>query len=203
MTHRRRIAFLALVALAALLATPSVSLAISRQDVLRRGRVWIDAKVPYSQSRFATDTGALIPTTTPSPSRQGYRTDCSGFVSMALGLKSSSGLPRSFNTASLDDVLVQIDKEQLKPGDVILRPSDLVISGRRVSYGHAVLFVNWVDAAHTKYVGYHESSSNRGAVRDVISWGTSGFWSASGFAAYRCPLVRERLRPAQPAETDE
>src|SRR5438105_14469861 len=44
-----------------------------RRSALDRGLRWFDEKVPYSQSR----------------SHDGYRTDCSGFVSMAWQLGTS------------------------------------------------------------------------------------------------------------------
>lgn len=170
--------------------------AITRQEVVARGKVWVDRKVPYSQSRFASVEGTRLPvsTSTYTPSRYGYRTDCSGFVSMCLNLRTTKGLPYSMSTATLDNVMYKIPKSALKPGDVILRPNDLVINGSRVSYGHAVLFVGWTDSAKTRYVGYHESSSGKGAVRSIIDWGTSGFWGAAGFAPYRCGAVRDRSR---------
>jgi hypothetical protein len=40
---------------------------ITRAQILARAQTWVDAKVPYSQSAY----------------RDGYRTDCSGYVSMA------------------------------------------------------------------------------------------------------------------------
>src|SRR5262245_56574165 len=44
-----------------------------RRRAIERGFVWLDANVPYSQSK----------------SRGGYRTDCSGFVSMCWELGQS------------------------------------------------------------------------------------------------------------------
>jgi hypothetical protein len=181
------------------LAIPGTSPAITRKSVVDRGARWIAAETPYSQSRYATVAGSLVPTSASSPSTKGYRTDCSGFVSMCLDLRTGQDKPKSYNTATLDDILVPIAKEDLRPGDVILRPKDLKIDGKTVPYGHAVLFVDWADDEHTSYIGYHESSSQRGAVRDVIEWGASGFWTAKGFSAYRCPTVRERVR-VKPAE---
>lgn len=185
--------------LVALVAIPSTAVAITRKSVVDRGARWIAAKTPYSQSRYATVPGSLVPTSASSPSTKGYRTDCSGFVSMCLDLRTVENKPKSYNTGTLDNILIPIEKEDLRPGDVILRPKDLKIDGKTVPYGHAVLFVDWADEGHTSYIGYHESSSQRGAVRDVIDWGASGFWTAKGFSAYRCPTVRERVR-VKPAE---
>lgn len=43
---------------------------MDRKDIIARGQVWVDKNVPYSQ------TGT----------HDGYRTDCSGFVSMCWQL---------------------------------------------------------------------------------------------------------------------
>ena len=50
-----------------------------RPPTLARGMAWINAGVPYSQTRYYA----------------GYRTDCSGFVSMCWAL------PSSYNTRTL------------------------------------------------------------------------------------------------------
>ncbi|WP_329243910.1 hypothetical protein OG417_46825 [Actinoallomurus sp. NBC_01490] len=58
--------------------TPSKNLHLSRTTILKRGKSWVTAKVPYSQ------------TGTPYCNSYGrYRRDCSGFVSMAWGLHTS------------------------------------------------------------------------------------------------------------------
>ena len=188
-----------LLAAAVLGVFPLPASAYTRTEVHQRGRVWVDQWVPYSQSRWATVEGVLVPTGTPFPERLGYRTDCSGFVSMCLGFTSAAGNPLSLSTATLDNVMIPIEKEDLQRGDVILRPNDLVIGGTRVPYGHAVLFLKWADAAHTRYIAYHQSSGGKGTVRAEIRWGTSGFGDAKGFAPYRYQGVDDAVRP--PATT--
>lgn len=90
-----------------------------RREVLERGFTWFDAKVPYSQSR----------------SRGGFRTDCSGFVSMAWQLS------RSFTTASFANGTAENSKlssfSSLQPGDALVRRSG--------GAGHIVLFLGWDD----------------------------------------------------------
>lgn len=197
MSHRigilRQFVLTALVALLACgLAVPAF--AVSRADVIARSKVWTDANVPYSQSRYATVQGSLLPLSTSSPSTKGYRTDCSGFVSMALDFRSSSGNPYSADTAGLGRLLSKITKSELKPGDVILRPKDLKIDGVQVPYGHAVIFGGWIDSARTKYWAMHESSSAKGSVVSAMSYGVSGFGTSVGFAPYRYAGVRDRTR---------
>lgn len=181
----------------ACMLAPVVAQALPRSEVIERGSVWVEAKVPYSQSRYATVSGSRLATSTVRPSTKGYRTDCSGFVSMCLGLRTSLGSPLSADTATLPTYLVKIKKSQLRPGDVILRPRTLKIDGKTVPYGHAVLFGGWADKDKTHYYGLHESSSRKGAVQAKIAWGKSGFWTAEGFSAYRYPGVRDRVRVAK------
>ena len=196
MTSRGNKRILAGVCLALVLVVvaPLGAAAISRSWVLERAQVWVLAKVPYSQKRAATVEGSLIPTSTPGHLYAGYRTDCSGYVSMAFNLRTKSGAPYSLSTATLRPRLTPIAKADLRPGDVILRPNDLVIDGKRVAYGHAVVFGGWTDSTQASYVGYHESSSQKGAVRSTIQYGVSGFGSAIGFAPYRYTAVRDRVK---------
>ncbi len=181
-------------ALVAALVAPTFAAAISRSFVIARAEVWVAREVPYSKKRFATVEGSLVPTSAVNPQFAGYRTDCSGFVSMCLNLRTRTGGPLSLTTASLRPRLTPIEKSHLRPGDVILRPSDAVIDGKRVPYGHAVIFVDWTDETRKSYVGYHQSGSSKGTVRSVIRWGASGFWSAPGFAPYRYAAVRDRVK---------
>ena len=91
---------------------------VKRQSAIQRGFTWLDANVPYSQSR----------------SYKGYRTDCSGFVSMAWGLGTS------YNTASFMSggaPVRQVSWDSMMPADAF---------GKR---GHVMLFLGWNDAAKT------------------------------------------------------
>ncbi|MGW4648464.1 FG-GAP-like repeat-containing protein [Kitasatospora sp. NPDC004289] len=106
---------------------------ITRSEVLARAESWVGLGLSYSW------------TTT----HQGYRQDCSGYVSMAWrlstpGLDTTSFIPSG--TASW------IGKEQLQPGDALLNDA----AG---AYGHIALFERWADAAHTSYVAYEFTGS--------------------------------------------
>jgi hypothetical protein len=85
--------------------------AITRNQVLARGQVWIDNAVPYSQSAYFL----------------GYRTDCSGFCSWAWGTG------RSWTTSTLHNIAYPIPGDQLQPGDAMLNAGSHV----RVFYGWA------------------------------------------------------------------
>jgi putative cell wall-binding protein len=118
--------------------------AITRSTILWRAQDWVDRKIPYSQSKYV----------------DGYRTDCSGMVSMAWRLD------HSYWTGTLASVCATLTKSQLRPGDMMLLPRT-----------HALIFGGWTDASKTQYIAYEESSSHHGAVSRVTPypyWGTSG-----------------------------
>ncbi|KAL0221060.1 hypothetical protein RCL1_000914 [Eukaryota sp. TZLM3-RCL] len=115
---------------------------VARSTILARGKSWIDARVPYSQSKF----------------RDGYRTDCSGFVSMSWMLPKPGA-----TTRTISNYATSISKGQLQPGDALL------------GSGHVVIFAGWADGAKTKYHCYEESSS-KGAVSRVTPY---PYWSGS------------------------
>ena len=179
-------------ALLVLAVLPMPAAAITRDVVVARGKVWVAKHTPYSQSRYAYETGLVIPTSVSSPSAKGYRTDCSGFVSMGLNLRTSSGAPRSLDTASLPSVLKAITKADLRAGDVILRPK-----GRNVAYGHALIFSAWTDAKKTAYWSYEESGSSKGAVtRKVVPY---PFFGETGFAPYRYVSIQDSFSDCEQA----
>ncbi|MFI7414542.1 peptidoglycan-binding protein [Streptomyces sp. NPDC049627] len=107
------------------LKTPTTT----RAEIIGRARKWVAEKVPYSMSRYRSD---------------GYRQDCSGFVSMAWSL------PGNEWTGSLDQYGVRIAKEDLQPGDILLfhNPAD------PQNGSHVVIFGGWTDHTHTHYVAY-------------------------------------------------
>ena len=94
---------------------------------------WSGGPVPYMSSGD------------PSNWFQGYRRDCSGYVSMALGLD-GPGL----NTSGLAAHSTTIAKADLRPGDLLINTApDL--------FGHVVLFDRWADASMTRYYGFEQS----------------------------------------------
>jgi hypothetical protein len=112
-----------------------------------RAQSWVDASVPYSQELYFTNEYGT------------YRQDCSGYVSMAWGLSAS------LTTYSLPTVAHQISKDQLRPGDIMLRP------------GHTLLFDGWANPEHTSYWAYEEQHPGTVAVHHVVPY---PYWSGQG-----------------------
>jgi hypothetical protein len=111
---------------------------VTGAQVISRAKVWVANNVPYSQSHYY----------------QGYREDCSGYVSMAWGLS---------KPGTTTDVMPKygnyISKSALRTGDVLL-------NSNAGNLGHVVIFQKWANSAHTSYWAYEESGSH-GAVHRV------------------------------------
>lgn len=144
-----------LMLLAAMLGQPALA---STSDPIARAQNWVDAGVGYSGTNWYTDENGT------------YRTDCSGFVSMALGLGSS------YTTDTLPQVSFPIPKDDLRPGDMLLNPAP-------GTAGHVVLFAAWADDAHTRYYGYESSPSGSGAHFSALPY---PYWPGYGtYTPYR------------------
>src|SRR5436190_2232455 len=104
---------------------------ISRQEIIARGQYWVSKQVPYSMDATY-------------PDQQGtrYRTDCSGFVTMALHATAPG-----YSTVSLPEIANPIAWAELQPGDLVgtLGP------GTEGDAGHVTLFHSWADASKTSY----------------------------------------------------
>jgi hypothetical protein len=140
---------------AALAAAPrsapaAAPLRLTRDQIIRRARGWTAARVPYSMTAHWRD---------------GYRQDCSGFVSMAWGLG------RNAWTGSLADYGVRISKAELAPGDILL-----FHNAADPQHGsHTVIFGGWVDDDHTAYTGYEQTTpATRVQTTPYAYWSNSG-----------------------------
>ncbi|BDH10240.1 hypothetical protein [Streptomyces hygroscopicus] len=109
-----------------------------RKDIIDRAMERVEHRIGYSQS--ATTNG--------------YRDDCSGFVSAAWGLQ-----PPGLNTYGLmgNDTAHVITKDDLQPGDAL------------IAGDHTVLFGGWADKEHTKYIALEDNGS-QGTVSHVIPY---------------------------------
>jgi hypothetical protein len=136
------------------------------EAVLARAATWLTAwnggPVPYSMS---IDPAAWF---------GGYRRDCSGYASMALGLP-GPGL----NTSGLAARATPIQKTDLRPGDLLINPAP-------GGAGHVVIFDHWTDTAMTNFMAY-EQSGDGGAHHRVLPYPYFGGYPMS---PYRCDCAR-------------
>jgi hypothetical protein len=111
---------------------------IKRSEVIARAKYWLGKGIRYNMNGHHRD-----------PQGRQYRTDCSGYVSMALHLGSS------LSTVTLPGVGHKISKRSLKEGDFIghLGP------GTGGAGGHVRLFEKWANSAHTLYWAYDFGST--------------------------------------------
>ncbi|MFB8438230.1 peptidoglycan-binding protein [Streptomyces niveus] len=128
----------------------------SRADIINRAKLWVNAKVPYSMTKYWSD---------------GYRQDCSGYVSMAWNLDGNEW------TGSLSRFGTKIAREELQPGDILLfhNPSD------PTKGSHVTLFGGWTDYTHTYYLAYEQTKpSTRAQSTPMAYWNNS-----ASYVAYR------------------
>jgi hypothetical protein len=116
---------------------------ITPAQVLARAQTWVAANVPYSQSTYIGI----------------YRTDCSGFVSMAWGLSS----PLTTQGLAEPSVSHPIPFSDLEPGDAIIYNS----TADPVNGSHAVLYVGGGTVIGSRYTE-DEEAGGIGAVQRSI-----------------------------------
>jgi hypothetical protein len=125
---------------------------VSRKHVIERARSWLRPIVPYSQTAFHISEYGH------------YRADCSGYVSMAWALP---GKPASrhggLNTLGLAAVSFIIGKDELLPGDVLLRANGTPLTR------HAVIFSAWIDVEQRAYWGF-EQAGGTGTTYRIIEY---------------------------------
>ncbi|RRD03291.1 hypothetical protein EII34_14590 [Arachnia propionica] len=122
---------------------------IARAEVIARAQHWLNQPVPYS---MYANTG--------DPQGKPYRTDCSGFVSMAFHLD------QSLSTVTLPERVTEIPKDELRVGDIVgnLGP------GTGGANGHVVIFNGWVDDAKTQFNTIEQAPDATQA--RVATWGS-------------------------------
>ena len=142
---------------------------ITRDEVLTRARSWLAPPIPYSQTSFHTNEFGC------------YRTDCSGYVSMAWALP---GRPPSrhggLDTVGLAAVSSPVAKDDLAAGDVLL-----LADGTRLTR-HVAIFETWTDEHHTAYWGL-EQLGGTGTTHRVIAYPYSLPPSSGRYQPHRHP----------------
>ena len=150
----RRVVTVALSAVIMMAAHVAPAHAITRTEVLKRANHWIKKKVQYSQSSYY----------------QGYRRDCSGFVSMAWKLKTS------YTSSDIGSTAHKISWRKLKPGDAVRRP------------GHVEIFAGWKNKRKRQYWALEESTWGKPALRAVKKF-------KSGYTALKRRGIKEAVKP--------
>ncbi|WP_063757386.1 FG-GAP-like repeat-containing protein [Streptomyces sp. NRRL S-378] len=120
-------------AVTALAAESTVGGSITREEIIERAKYWLGKSIPYNQGGSYPDSDG-----------RNYRTDCSGYVSMAWHLPTSLS---THGLGSSSDVY-EIPRSDLKAGDIL-----------NSYYDHVILFDKWDDAAHTKFSYYSFGST--------------------------------------------
>ncbi|MYU22169.1 peptidoglycan-binding protein [Streptomyces sp. SID8352] len=123
--------------------------ATTRAEIIVRAEKWVTAKVPYSTTAHWSD---------------GYRQDCSGYVSMAWNL------PANEWTGSLATFADRISRDELQPGDILLFHN----AADPQNGSHVVIFGGWTDGARTHYTGYEQTPpSTRRQTTPYAYWSNS------------------------------
>ncbi|MEU3426467.1 peptidoglycan-binding protein [Streptomyces gardneri] len=104
----------------------------TRAEIINRAKLWVTAQVPYSMEKYWSD---------------GYRQDCSGYISMAWNLRSNEW------TGSLDRFAERIDRTELQPGDILLFHNP----ANPTRGSHVTIFGGWTDYTHTSYIAYEQT----------------------------------------------
>jgi hypothetical protein len=132
----------------------------TRSEIINRAKRWVNAQVPYSMERYWSD---------------GYRQDCSGYISMAWNLRANEW------TGSLDRFAERIDRTELQPGDILLfhNPAD------PAKGSHVTIFGGWTDYTHTSYVAYEQTKPRTRQQATPLA-----YWTHSDrYQAYRYKAV--------------
>ncbi len=140
-------------------STEAKAAAISRDTVIKRAKTWLTAvdghQVPYSQAKTF----------------QGYRTDCSGYVAMALQYSKPGTNTVGLASSSYTN---KIKMASLKKGDLIIDAN-----GSNTTR-HVVIFEKWTSSAHKSYVAYEQRGSH-GTDHRTLSYGVG----SDEYDAYR------------------
>jgi hypothetical protein len=151
-------------------------------EAYTRAQNWVAEQVPYNQNRSANAPDSPV-----GP----YRTDCSGFVSMAWGLGSS------LTTQTLPSVSTQISSSQLEEGDIL----DYNSTKDPVNGSHVVMFVGWANSQHTEYTE-DEEAGGLGAVQRTIAFPYDSPMDGSGsWIPYRYNNMEEGVTPPTAVST--
>ncbi|MER5962392.1 peptidoglycan-binding protein [Streptomyces sp. NPDC002057] len=132
----------------------------TRAEIINRAKLWVTAQVPYSMEKYWSD---------------GYRQDCSGYISMAWNLRSNEW------TGSLDRFADRVDRTELQPGDILLFHNP----ANPTRGSHVTIFGGWTDYTHTSYVAYEQTKPRTRKQATPLA-----YWENSDrYVAYRYKAV--------------
>jgi len=150
---------------AAVLLLATAVTARSRKEMMECAARWAKDKIPYCQCNGPAECCGHCPHCS-----DGYRCDCSGYVSYCLGLS------HGYTTFTLPEVTHEISKDDLLPGDIMLCESE-----------HVVFFAGWADGSKSNFVCYQEPGCHTAgphyAFKSVVSYPFD--WNPSCFKPYR------------------
>ena len=142
----------------------STAATITRAQVIARAKTWhphTKYRIPYSQHR----------------THGGYRTDCSGYASMALALSKPG--PNTVGLAT-KTYTTRIAMSALKTGDLVIDATG------NNNTRHVVIFEKWANKKHTSYWAY-EQRGGYGTDHRVLTYGLK---KGSQYHAYRPKNIR-------------
>ncbi|WP_406096666.1 peptidoglycan-binding protein [Streptomyces sp. NBC_01013] len=135
-------------------ASPPTLRETTRADIINRAKKWVAGQVPYSMEKYWSD---------------GYRQDCSGYVSMAWNLAGNEW------TGSLATYGTRIAREELQPGDILLFHN----LADPAKGSHVTIFGGWTDYTHTHYTAYEQTKPHtRKQTTPMAYWTNSGSYLA-------------------------
>ncbi|MFC4587901.1 C40 family peptidase [Sphaerisporangium corydalis] len=156
-------------------STLAAAAPITRSAMIARAKTWnphTSKRIPYSQAK----------------THGGYRTDCSGYVSMALGLAKPGPITVGLAKAAYTK---RIKISELRKGDLII---DAIGNNNT---RHVVIFEKWANTGHTSYWAYEQ----RGSYGTDYRTRTYGLSSGSEYKPYRALNIREDAPVPPPTVT--
>jgi hypothetical protein len=110
---------------------------ITRSEVIARAQYWYSKSLTYNEGGFADD-----------PEGKAYRTDCSGYVSMAWHLPTPNNYAPDTGQLATSTYTTEISSSpssstDLQPGDILDDPGE-----------HTFIFDKWDSASHTGFWAY-------------------------------------------------
>lgn len=134
--------------------------AITRDEIIERGAVWLSKRVQYNQGMSHCDPDVKNAEGT---RHQCYRTDCNGYVAMAWRSHKQFGTCTWMYNSVLNDadettLITQIDCDDLLPGDAV------------ISTPHIMLFRKWVDQSQKKWMSWEEKGTRYGTVQEIYQF---------------------------------